>query len=105
MHGIEEALRQSGSDAVFIGSTEIRDFPLELVVELVRNYQGESFLGYQSVHQGVAQPLFGIYSKKLVESLNEGKAADLTELMQLLARDGKLLPLPDPTLAEQLNLR
>lgn len=105
VHGIEEALRQSGSDAVFIGSTEIRDFPLELVVELVRNYQGESFLGYQSVHQGVAQPLFGIYNKKLVESLNEGKAADLTELMQLLARDGKLLPLPDPTLAEQLNLR
>lgn len=105
VHGIEEALRRSGSDAVFIGSSEITDFPLALVVELVRNYQGESFLGYQSSHQGVAQPLFGIYSKKLVDSLNEAKAQDLNDLMQLLAREGKLLPLPDPTLAEQLNLR
>lgn len=105
VHGIEEALRRSGSDAVFIGSSEITDFPLALVVDLVRNYQGESFLGYQSDQQGAAQPLFGIYSKKLVEMLNEAKGADMTELMHLLARHGKLLPLPDPTMAEQLNLR
>ena len=104
VHGIEEALRRSGSDAVFIGSSEITDFPLGLVVDLVNKYQGESFLGYEGNSQG-AQPLFGIYSKKLVEAMNQAGPSDMKDLMQLLSREGKLLPLPDPTMAEQLNIR
>lgn len=104
-HGIEEALRRCDSEAVFIGSTEISDFPLELLVDLVKNYQGEAFLGYQDSRQGAAQPLFGIYSKSLAAKLSEAGALDMHELMQVLAREGRLLPLSDPTLAEQLNLR
>ncbi len=105
LHGIEAALRGADSDAIFIGSSEITDFPLELLVELVKNYQGEAFLGYQDSRQGTAQPLFGIYNKKLAARLNESGTSDMSELTHLLAREGRLLPLPDSTMTEQINLR
>lgn len=103
--GIEAALKNSESDAVFIGSTDIADFPLELLVELVKNYQGDAFLGYQGASDGSAQPFFGIYSKKLAPKLNAAMAGNLTALKQMIAQEGRLIPLPTSTLAEQLNLR
>ncbi len=91
--GIMAALRQSRSEALFIGSSDIVDFPLELAVDLVRKYDGELFLGYCDDSSDSRQPLFGIFSKKLLGRLREAGRAGL-ELSGLLDREGKLLPLP-----------
>jgi molybdopterin-guanine dinucleotide biosynthesis protein A len=106
MYGIEAALRSSESDTVFIGSSEITDFPLELLVMLVRNYRGESFLGFSAPGSDRScQPLFGIYNKKLVEKLEASIDHDAAELYRLLAAEGRLIPLPDGASPEQLGLR
>ena len=92
--GLETALKDSGSDAVFIGSSDLVDFPLELPVNLIKNYDGETFLGYRlSKGKELSQPLFAIYSKsRLREHIerNRGKInfADLVS-------GGRLLPLPE----------
>ena len=39
VYGVKAALQQAESDAVFIGSSDIVDFPLELACELVRTVQ------------------------------------------------------------------
>jgi len=101
--GVRAALKQSNSEAVFIGSSDISSFPLELVVDLIRQYQGESFLGYcDSSSSEKSQPLFGIFHQSLTEHLD--KAGDtISELSELLDREGKLLPLPDHISIDQLG--
>ncbi len=100
--GVRTALEQAGSDAVFIGSSEFHDFPLELAVELVNHYNGELFLGYCDREQsGKHQPLFGIFSRKLKDCLS---GSDGPDLLRLLGQVGRLVPLPDEISGERLGL-
>ncbi len=98
--GLQAALDDTGADAVFIGSTEVTDFPLELPVNLIKNYNGEPFLGYRIPEMDEnSQPLFAIYSRKFLSKKflkqiltdSDGKL----DIEQLLDSGGKLLPLPD----------
>ncbi|MCP4684950.1 MAG: hypothetical protein GY867_05810, partial [bacterium] len=103
--GIKAALEQSDSEAVFIGSSDIVDFPLELAAELVKSYKGELFLGYRDESGQAArpQPLFGVFSKRLVQRL-EAVGLSLQEFSNLLGREGRLMPLPSGVPAGQLGL-
>jgi len=103
--GIKAALEQSDSEAVFIGSSDIVDFPLELAAELVKSYNGELFLGYRddSGEADSYQPLFGIFSKRLAGHL-DSNGFTLKELSQLLSREGRLVPLPEHVPGVQLGL-
>lgn len=106
-YGIQAALRSSDSDTVFIGSSDITDFPLDLLVTLVKNYNGEPFLGF-SAPSGASrncQPLFGIYDRKLVAKLEAAIEQDAAELYRLLEAEGRLIPLPEGASAENLGLR
>ena len=96
IHGVEAALRNAATEAVFIGSSEIRDFPLHLAVELVRQYKGEDFLGYRvsSEDNPDHQPLFGIYSRKLMPKLAKAMANGKETLREVMAGEGRLLDLP-----------
>jgi len=91
------ALRESASEAIFVGSTAIDQFPYELAVELVRQYDGEPFLGYYKPTEDgqTQQPLFGIYHKRLLQRLSEVNTEDNQALLAVLTREGKLVPLPD----------
>ncbi len=102
--GVKTALEKAQSDPVFIGSSDITDFPLELAVELVKNYRGELFLGYSvSCRPGSRQPLFGVFSRRLKERLNEAGLESL-DLSELLSREGRLIPLPEKVSAERPGL-
>lgn len=101
--GLTAALKQANADAAFVGSTDAADFPLELIVDLVRNYQGEMFLGYRS--KDGRQPLFGICSSKLAVRLEALTDQTRESLQALLASEGRLLPLPEGVDAARLGLR
>jgi molybdopterin-guanine dinucleotide biosynthesis protein A len=103
--GIQAALAQAQSEAVFIGSTEISEFPLELAADLVRQYNGELFLGYcdSSTEPTRHQPLFGIFSKKLLAQFAEAGQTAL-DLARFLAQKGRLLPLPTGASGSVLGL-
>jgi molybdopterin-guanine dinucleotide biosynthesis protein A len=105
VNGVETALDSSDSDTMFIGSSEITDFPPELIVELVKSYQGESFLGYSSRNDVSCQPLFGIYSKRLVEKLRALHTTDRSVLCQVIKEEGRLIPLPENIGGERIGLR
>ena len=95
VYGIKTALREAESEAVFIGSSEIIDFPLELLYDLVTRYNGEMFLGYRDWlgSPGEPQPLFGVFHKKLVRKLEQA-GESIEALQQVLAAEGKFVPLP-----------
>jgi len=103
--GIKAALEQSDSEAVFIGSSDIVDFPLELAAALVKSYDGELFLGYRddSGQSGRHQPLFGVFSKRLASHM-ETVGLSLQEFSKMLGREGRLIPLPSEVPAGQLGL-
>ncbi len=101
--GLTAALKQANAEAAFVGSTDAADFPLELIVDLVRNYHGEMFLGYAG--KDGRHPLFGIYSSKLAHRLESLENQTSEGLEALLASEGKLLPLPDGVDAARLGLR
>lgn len=92
---IAKAVKDAKSDAIFIGSTDIYDFPLSLLARLLKTYNGETFLGYTSpTDTNSSQPLFGIYNKKAAKNILNKNDADIT-LGDFLTGDVKLLPLPD----------
>lgn len=93
--GVKTALRKAHSDAVFIGTTDLVDFPLELAAELVKRYNGELFLGYQGWldDDSDGRPLFGVFSRELVKFLDAGDRS-LEALRQVIATEGTLVPLP-----------
>lgn len=105
-YGVEAALKNADSKAVFIGSCDITDFPLSLAVDLVKQYNGEKFLGYYDAsHKAEShQPLFGIYSKSLVPKIEEMIKRGETDLSGLMAEEGTLLPLPEDIPAASINL-
>ncbi|MEW6051853.1 MAG: NTP transferase domain-containing protein [Candidatus Zixiibacteriota bacterium] len=106
VHGVEAALNSAESDVVFIGSADIYDFPAELVAELIRNYDGELFLGYRlrATKASSVQPLFGLYNKKLAARLRQPQTDHPVNLAALLKAEGRLLPLPASIPAEQIGL-
>lgn len=92
---IARALEDADSDAVFIGTTDIYDFPLSLLAKLLKEYNGESFLGYVSDRDGGSpQPLFGIYNKRVSRNLPVDKPSAIS-FESVLDDDYKLLILPD----------
>lgn len=97
--GVKTALQESESDAVFIGSTDIVDFPLELIFDLVSQYDGQPFLGYAGwINQpDHPQPLFGVFNKSLARRL-ESADQTIDALRDLLVREGTFLPLPSTAL-------
>ncbi len=106
-YGIQTALSNADTETIFIGSSEITDFPLDLLVTLVKNYQGEPFLGF-SAPFGAArscQPLFGLYNKRLASKLQAAVEKDASELYRLLESEGRLIPLPQGTTPQDLDLR
>lgn len=107
VYGIQAALNSAETDTVFIGSSEITDFPLDLLVTLVKNYQGEAFLGFSAPKGALrsCQPLFGLYNKKLAAKLHEAIEKDASELYRLLESEGRLIPLPQGTAPQALDLR
>ena len=90
--GVTAALKDADSEAVFIGASDINDFPLALLVKLIKNYNGESFMGYVD-KTDKHQPLFGIYNKNIVEKLNN--KLSLKSLSDLPEENIKLLELPE----------
>ncbi|UCC43772.1 MAG: NTP transferase domain-containing protein [Candidatus Zixiibacteriota bacterium] len=103
---VAAALERADSEAVFIGSADFVDFPLELAARLVREYDGESFLGYADADspQNLHQPLFGIYHKKLAGHLLDKVATTGDGLASLLSRVGKLVPLPKDIPRDRVGL-
>lgn len=105
-YGVKAALDSAETDAIFVGSLEIGDFPLHLVVELVRNYTGEPFLGYYDpkADPDRTQPLFGIYSTELAPKIRAMLAQGKRDLRELMQGAGRLLPLPDDVPAASIGL-
>jgi molybdopterin-guanine dinucleotide biosynthesis protein A len=102
--GVVTALGQAESDEVFIGSSEITDFPLDLIVDLVDQYDGELFLGYAADSAtSRPQPLFGIFSTRLLAHLDQSDL-QASEFLELLDREGRLMPLPPEVSAAQIGL-
>ena len=104
--GVATALQNANSDAVFIGSADFSEFPLKLLVDLVNNYNGESFLGYcmDEPACGNYQSWFGIYNKKVLSKLSVTELSP-DSLKKLLNDDTKLLPLPDNFDASCLGIK
>jgi molybdopterin-guanine dinucleotide biosynthesis protein A len=104
MIGVRTALQRADSDPVFIGTSEIGDFPLELAVALVRDYNGELFLGYgERSKSGSPRPLFGVFSKRLInriDAIGTGTGA----FQELLAAEGRFVSPPDEISAQTLGL-
>lgn len=90
--GVAAALDHSEKEAVFIGSSEIKDFPPTLLYNLIKNYDGESFMGYTKGDS--TQPLFGIYHKRLFDRIDESSLEQMT-VEDLIPEDAKLLELPE----------
>lgn len=104
-HAVETALKHARTDTVFIGSSDIDEFPLHLVVELVRQYEGEPFLGYQLPDDdGRSQPLFGIYSREFADRIAGASLKEADELRDFAAREGRLLPLPEGVQPDAIGL-
>ncbi|MBD3403252.1 hypothetical protein GF420_10190 [candidate division GN15 bacterium] len=106
-HGIKAALSEAGSGPVFIGSLDIGEFPLQLIVDLVKSYNGEPFLGYYdpSGDKKNHQPLFGIYSPEMAGKIDEMLAEGECDLRDLMVKQGRLMPLPDDVPAESIGIQ
>jgi len=103
--GVEAALENADSDTTFIGSSAIADFPPELIVGLIRDYRGESFLGYCTDDGSACQPLFGLYNRHLVDKLKSASPTNRESLMSLVRSEGRFIPLPAEVSAAQIGLR
>lgn len=102
--GVEAALRSDNSEAVFVGSADIDEFPLDLAVNLVRNYRGEAFLGYRSNDDNSRpQPWFGIYATSLVDHLGNPEQNG-SKIPSIIESKGRLLDLPADVPATAIGL-
>ncbi len=59
------------SDAIFIGHADMVDFPISLLTNLVKSYNGELFLGYDSNKSQKKNIQFGIYNKSLIAKTSQ----------------------------------
>lgn len=100
--GVEAALKDANTEAVFIGRSDINEFPLSLLVKLVKSYNGEAFMGYVNKNNN-HQPLFGIYSKELQSKFGTTDV-DKFAFDKVQDENIKLLDLPDDIQAECIGL-
>ena len=98
--GVAAALEDADTDAVFIGRSDITDFPLKLLVNLIKSYNGESFLGYVDKDNN-QKPLFGIYNKRLTDRLDISPELTLDDL---LVDDARFLEIPEDIESDVLDL-
>lgn len=98
--GVATALEDADSDAIFIGTSDISDFPISLLANLVKNYNGEAFLGYVDKNNK-HQPLFGIYNKKVKSKIEKTGQLSLENLEE---DEIKLLELPENFDADCIGL-
>ncbi len=92
---IRSALDHTNAESIFVGDRTLTTFSPELVLELVRNYNGEAYLGYEPVDShGTPQPWFGIFRRDFVASLLERGVAASHRLTDRLTVQGRRLPLP-----------
>lgn len=93
---VKAALKDARSEAIFIGSSEVVDFPAQLLVDLVRQYDGELFLGYRDVSGetvGSAVP-FGIFNRRLAEQADYS-LSDLNSVRNPAGEQIRFIPLPE----------
>lgn len=90
--GLAAALNDSGAEHIFVGNTESADFSLDMAFNLVKEYKGEPFLGYQK-NDG-SQYLFGIYHSTVAPKVKAALERGEHDLGRLLADDARLIPLP-----------
>jgi len=98
--GVAAALEDAKTDAVFIGTSDMSNFPLKLLVNLVKSYNGESFLGYVDKENN-QKPLFGIYNKRLSDKLDISGELSLDDL---IVDDARFLEIPEDIDADYLDL-
>ncbi len=93
---LKTILEDSDGEYVFIGSSDIDNFSLELPLNLIRQYDGESFLGYTNDTETNKNNFhFGIYNKKLLGKLNEIPDGDTKSVEELLATESRLVEFPE----------
>ncbi len=104
--GVSTALEDANSEAVFIGSSGIADFPPRLLVDLVKRYNGEQFLGYYDSKRSRdnCQMFFGIYNKRLAAKL-VGKEQIADSIASLVGDDATLIPLPEDVDAQLIGIK
>ncbi len=92
---LNKLLTDADSDAIFVGHTEMGDFPISLLANLLKSYNGELFMGYKSNLTQSSKLQFGIYSKAIVSK----SSISLSKLSidSLDKKSYRLLPLPEST--------
>ncbi len=86
-------VKDATSEAIFVGHSDFYDFPISLLANLIKSYNGELFMGYKSKSLIPTQPLFGIYHSSLFKQPEVIKNIDTMD-----KKSFKLLPLPESTL-------
>ncbi len=81
------------SEAIFVGHSAFYDFPISLLANLIKSYNGELFMGYKSENQKLNQPPFGIYHTSLFTHKEK-----LNSFETMIKKSYRLLPLPESTL-------
>ncbi len=94
--GLMTALRNSNSEAVFIGTCEPSEIPLEMIVDLVNRYNNEMYLGYRYGAEG--RSMIGICHRKLADQIETGRTSG-RRLGDILSENGTVLPWPSAAIA------
>ena len=68
-------LRNSKSEAVFIGYTNLVDFPISILSKMLQTYNNEMFMGYDSKPSKSHSLSFGIYNKSMIPALEKSHKA------------------------------
>jgi len=94
--GLKTALNDATSDAIFIGSSDVFEFPLELPVHLVKNYNGESYLGYSEQDDPDDKHLlFGIYNRAMLPDILQAAELPTEKSGDLIRSSSRLIPRPN----------
>lgn len=95
-NSLKAALNDSKADCIFVGSADIINFSLELPVKLIKEYDGESFMGYEfDDKEGKNKFQFGIYNKKLLATLLDISPDSSESIDSVLLADSRLLKFPE----------
>jgi len=98
--GIETALKDARAEAVFVGSSDFHNFPLDLPVHLVKSYEGESFLGFsESSLNNDNQHLFGIYSTEMLPDIIKVAQLPNDKGSDVIRSQGKFISVPESAIS------
>lgn len=86
-------LKNANSEAVFIGHTNLVDFPISILVELIKSYNNEMFLGYKSPSTSSQKLNFGIYNKSIIPTLEKTASPQIRKVAD--TRRFKFLSVPE----------